>query len=96
MKLVLFHGRHTPDEHLEDWGFNGPVLEDVEYLHSTYMITFIIGFTSKEAAARAEALTGWEQWDGCGVLEITFHDGMLVAKDEDGNPAYYGDWELTL
>jgi hypothetical protein len=33
--IELFHGRTSPDEHLDDWGCQGPVFL-VEYVHVTY------------------------------------------------------------
>ena len=33
--LELFHGRKCPDENLDGWGFQGPVLL-VDYVHVTY------------------------------------------------------------
>jgi len=33
--IELFHGRRHPDEHLEDWGAQGPVFL-VDYVHVTY------------------------------------------------------------
>ena len=33
--IELFHGRRSPDEHLEDWGLQGPVFL-VDYVHVTY------------------------------------------------------------
>jgi hypothetical protein len=34
--LELFHGRHSPDEELYDWGFNGPILGPFPFVHITY------------------------------------------------------------
>lgn len=34
--IELLHGRHTPDEELEDWGFDGPVLGPFPWFHMTY------------------------------------------------------------
>ena len=34
--IQLFHGRHTPEEELEDWGFDGPVLGPFPWYHITY------------------------------------------------------------
>jgi hypothetical protein len=30
--LELYHGRHSPDENLDDWGFEGPVLGPFPYV----------------------------------------------------------------
>jgi len=34
--IELFHGRHTPDEELDYWGFQGPVLGPFPRFHTTY------------------------------------------------------------
>jgi hypothetical protein len=34
--LELFHGRHSPDENIDGWGFEGPVLGPFAYVHTTY------------------------------------------------------------
>ncbi len=34
--LRLFHGRKTPDEVLEDWGLDGPVIGPLRFVHTTY------------------------------------------------------------
>ncbi len=34
--IHLFHGRKTPDEQLEDWGHDGPVLGPFPFAHITY------------------------------------------------------------
>ena len=34
--LELFHGRHSPDEELDDWGFEGPILGPFPFVHITY------------------------------------------------------------
>ncbi len=36
MYFRLFHGRHDPDEKLEDWGLDGPVIGPCVSIHSTY------------------------------------------------------------
>jgi hypothetical protein len=34
--LHLFHGRSSPDEELDDWGSDGPVIGPLNYVHITY------------------------------------------------------------
>lgn len=36
MYLGLFHGRNTPEEELDGWGFNGPIIGPLKYVHTTY------------------------------------------------------------
>lgn len=33
--IAFYHGRHTPDEDLPDWGFNGPSVQ-IDWYSSTY------------------------------------------------------------
>ena len=34
--IELLHGRNLPDEELDDWGYNGPVLGPFPFFHTTY------------------------------------------------------------
>lgn len=36
MYIGMFHGRKTPDEEVEGWGFNGPVIGPLKWVHTTY------------------------------------------------------------
>ena len=36
LTLRLFHGRRSPDEHLSDWGRDGPVLGPLKSVSSSY------------------------------------------------------------
>jgi hypothetical protein len=36
MYLELFHGRNDPNEDMEDWGFEGPVIGPFTNAHITY------------------------------------------------------------
>ena len=41
--LRLLHGRNSPDEEMSDWGFQGPVLGPLDYVHVTYSSHVNIG-----------------------------------------------------
>jgi hypothetical protein len=41
--IELLHGHHYPNEILEDWGFNGPVLGPFPYFHTTYQSDIKLG-----------------------------------------------------
>jgi hypothetical protein len=41
--LHLFHGRKDPDEQMDDWGLEGPVIGPLNYVHVTYMATVRVG-----------------------------------------------------
>ena len=47
MTLHLYHGRKTKDEEMDDWGFDGPVLE-VEGVTVTYAIDIRIMFSGQD------------------------------------------------
>ncbi len=34
--IRLFHGRADPEQDMDDWGSDGPVLGPYEYIHTTY------------------------------------------------------------
>ena len=90
MKLNLFHGRNDPDEEMNDWGFQGPVLGGVEFVHITYTHHIRVGFDDWSTYRRALELTGWDVWDEKDrVLEASIHDDMIVAAGK-----YYGDWQI--
>lgn len=91
MKMILLHGRHDPDQQLDDWGFTGPVLRHVQYIHSVYG-NLTIGFSSRSAAKAANRLTGWPFFDDA-VLEIRQHDDLIMLTAPEAS--YYGDWELV-
>lgn len=90
MKMYIFHGRSNPKQKMEDWGFDGPTLEDVIGVKTTYLNHIIITFANIEAFNKALVATGWEIWDQGGLaLVATVHKDLLVAPG-----GYYGDWSL--
>lgn len=92
LKLHMFHGRHAPDEEMDDWGFDGPTLEGVEWFHVTYMVDFRVKFVSLEAMEAAMAKTGWEVGDE--LMLYVKHQNDLLKTTENGKECYYGDWSL--
>ena len=46
--LRLFHGRSHPDEELDDWGSDGPVLGPFKFVHTTYACHIKMGDNGKE------------------------------------------------
>ena len=92
MKFLLIHGRDDPEQKMDSWGYNGPELEEVKYIHSVYG-NLTIGFKTKEAANKAHKHTGWPYFDDA-VLEITFFEDMVLCRTGDGKSQYYGDWEI--
>lgn len=81
--LHLFHGRHRPDQQLDDWGEDGPWLE-IEWLHATYMTTFSFGVPDELDVFYCNQWQHREQ-SGTFVEELFYYNGM-----------FYGDWEIMV
>ena len=92
MKMILLHGRDDPEQKMENWGYNGPDLENVKYAHSVYG-NLTVGFQTKKDADSAHQLTGWRYFDDA-VLEVSFFEDMVLCLPAGGKKSYYGDWEL--
>jgi len=41
--IRLFHGRTNPDQNMDDWGFDGPVLGPYKFVHTTYTSRIKLG-----------------------------------------------------
>lgn len=94
MELELIHGREDPDQDIDDWGFEGPVLSQVHSFRQEYKITTTVRFMTSEAAEQAQRITGWSKWDET-VLEVLYHDDMIVTNEPGQPPRYYGDLGVT-
>lgn len=77
--LGLFHGRKTPDENMDDWGFEGPLVGPLKYLQVTYMGTMRLHFENPKDAQ----LFGLDP-----ASPFLFLTEDLIKIGE----AYYGDW----
>lgn len=103
LKLDLYHGRVSNPEMLpttlegavvEDWGFQGPVLEGIEWLTCTYG-TFCVRFESEAAFETAKRLTGWDDGTTELSLEIAFFEDLVRIHHPDRlRDEFYGDWSL--
>lgn len=82
MYLGLFHGRNSRKEHMDDWGFAGPVLGPLIYCHTTYMTYVHLHFMNGQDA-RTCCNSGHLAVD----LEVV--DDMIHFEG-----AYYGDWTV--
>lgn len=92
MRLTTMHGRRDPNQDMEDWGFDGPIIDGIIAVHSTYGSKNVF-FATNEAAEKAHRVTGWPFFDN-NALEMRFQDGMLLLTPADASAAWYGDWEL--
>ncbi|CZI14481.1 Uncharacterised protein [Legionella pneumophila] len=86
MKLRLYHGRNTPEQEMDDWGFEGATLFGVDGIIWTYGVPRVF-FINDEYFNIAREVTGWDEIaDG---LEMRVYEDLIKTKD-----GYFGDWEL--
>lgn len=80
MYISLYHGRTTPDQPMDDWGFDGPVIGPCNWIHVTYMNSIRMEFQHSTYASAVNLL----QEDELDVVDdLVSHNGN-----------YYGDWEV--
>lgn len=84
MYLGLFHGRDTPDEVMNGWGFDGPALGPVQYFHTTYASAVHLQFTSESDAT---LLTS----NNDTFLELQMNGDLLCFDCK-----LYGDWTVYM
>lgn len=82
MYLGLLHGRDHPQQPMDDWGFNGPMIGPLQWFHTTYTCTIRIAF---ELAADGERYFGEAGTDH----ELELAGDLLVFGGK-----YYGDWTV--
>ncbi|RUR05465.1 hypothetical protein [Legionella sp. km772] len=86
MKLRLYHGRNTPEQEMNDWGFEGTTLLGVDGIIWTYGVPRVF-FINDAYFNIAKEVTGWDEVaDG---LEMRVYEDLIKTKD-----GYFGDWEL--
>ena len=82
--LGLFHGRETPDEEMDAWGFEGPMIGPLRWVHTTYAFTICIEFLRDEDAIRYFNSTEPEQY-------MTFRGDLLAFGGQ-----FFGDWSVYM
>ncbi len=93
-ELILFHGRHDPNQDMDDWGFDmDPPIRGVVGFSCTYLSTFRLHFVDDASFEDAKRRTGWSVWD-VRCLEMSFHEDMVMTTDALGVKSYFGDWHI--
>lgn len=92
--LHMFHGRDTPDEEMEDWGYDGPTLGPFKYVHTTYGndVKFAMELEAYKAAfGDDDPYYYWDPQTNCNLV-----DGTLLVQQGclEFNGKYYGDWSV--
>lgn len=83
--LALFHGRTDPSEDMEDWGFDGPMIGPLKFVHTTYGNEIKFEFDSEDTARRCTGMADVSGW-------LTKTSDDLLSSD--GGLSYYGDWTV--
>jgi hypothetical protein len=80
--LGLLHGRHDPKEQMNEWGFNGPLVGPLKWVHTTYLHDIKIEFeTELDAAVYFK--------DPYPSVQLDIRDDLLIFQNK-----YYGDWTV--
>jgi hypothetical protein len=89
--MRFFHGRATPDEELDDWGVNGPIIGPLQWVHTTYGATIRLAFEGSHDQDIEFLLHG----DVIYVRdEMNEHFNLAQGREADALPYYYGDWSV--
>jgi hypothetical protein len=79
--LGLFHGRHDPEDQMIEWGFNGPLIGPLAFVHTTYTHNIKLGFTNEIDAKR--------------FFSTQVHQMLTVSEDMVlFDSKIYGDWTV--
>lgn len=100
--LRLFHGRKSPAQDMTDWGFDGPMIGPLEYVHTTYnaevKIKFVDDnrhdfekyFPAEMARENAQAKDN-TNWYVSTETQLAMVEDLLVYEGE-----YFGDWSVFV
>lgn len=78
---------------MDEWGFDGPSVSDVDSFQQMYGETYTVGFTTVETKNEAQHSTGWPTWDDK-VLEVPNLNGLIKTNEPGKPPRYYADFFL--
>ena len=94
--LHLYHGRKDPDENLEDWGSEGPVIGPLAYVHTTYMCD--VKFAAAPDVMDRFFPAVMAEWCARGLSNVAgpLCDWRLTIFDDyvEYDGIYYGDWTV--
>ncbi|PKP99097.1 MAG: hypothetical protein CVT74_08935 [Alphaproteobacteria bacterium HGW-Alphaproteobacteria-13] len=94
--LHLYHGRKDPDEDLEDWGSDGPVIGPLAYVHTTYMcdIKFAAAPDVMDRFFPA-VMADWRERGLSNVAGPQCDWRLTIFNDYvEYDGVYYGDWTV--
>ena len=82
--IKLFHGRKTKEEDMDDWGFDGPVIGPLPYVHTTYASCIHIGDTTDDIEIE-DGLVKYDgayygDWSVCTKGKLSAEDRKKIVK----------------
>jgi hypothetical protein len=80
--LELFHGRSSPDEHLDTWGTQGPVFL-VRYVHVTYLCDIKLGIDEPAGDGDLHFVKDLVFYDGCYYGDWSVFPASLLESDAE-------------
>ena len=80
--IELLHGRTHPDEELNDWGYQGPILGPFPYFHVTYNATVNIGDNGLQVAGEEKEFPWWDKNDLMPFLFSFYGDITIYSEDQ--------------
>jgi len=96
--LHLYHGRHTVNEHLDDWGFEGPTIGPLEYVHVTYMCD--VKFSAPPHVMDQffpEVISEWRAKGYSNAADPLCDWQLNIVEDLiEYRGKFYGDWSVFI
>ncbi len=86
LTLRLFHGRRSPDEHLSDWGRDGPVLGPLKSVSSTYCSELRVE-TTDEDVVELQVLEGLVYYGGVFYGDCEISNQLEATEQANANSA---------
>jgi hypothetical protein len=86
LTLRLFHGRRSPDEHLSDWGRDGPVLGPLKSVSSTYCSELRVE-TTDEDTVYLHVLAGLIYYGGVFYGDFEISNQLEATEQVNANTA---------
>ncbi len=87
--LKLFHGRTSPDQDMDDWGSDGPLLGPLDNVHVTYMCNVVVLYNNLDRECTLAVYDDLIYYDGTfygdwGVMPMDSETSKsVVAFDPD-------------
>ena len=80
--IELFHGRTSPEEHLDNWGSRGPVFL-VDYVHVTYLCDIKLGIDHPNGDGDLRFIEDLVYYDGVYYGDWSVFPTALLATEPE-------------